>query len=206
MTIIFDGIAKIATLSSGTISLSITDIWSRWVDWLSIGDNSKYLPMFTLVGGDSIDATAGTSIPFYIFMQNGWRIKPQEANHTLSVTNGILLVSGGGDPFVNTNGSFTVRINYSQPVQAITVSTSGGGAGASAADVWAYGARTLTSSTDTATLAQIKAILDGISVPTSSQNADAVWAKPVSGMTDKTTIGGYISKVLLSVPKFLGLK
>jgi hypothetical protein len=44
------------------------------------------------------------------------------------------------------------------------------------------------------------------SMPTASQNADAVWNKPISGMTDKTTIGGYISKVLLSIPKFLGLK
>ena len=44
------------------------------------------------------------------------------------------LVDGGGDPFVNTSGSFVVRINYSQSVQAITVANGGGG-GASAEDV-----------------------------------------------------------------------
>ena len=41
---------------------------------------------------------------------------------------------------------------------------------------------------------------------TPAQNADAVWSAPVSTMTDKTTIGGYIKKVLLTIPAFLGLK
>jgi len=33
-----------------------------------------------------------------------------------------------------------------------------------------------------------------------------VWDRPVSEMTDKSKIGGFISKVLLTIPKFLGLK
>jgi hypothetical protein len=45
------------------------------------------------------------------------------------VNDGILLVEGGGDPFVNTTGSYVVRINYQQPVQAITVATGGGSGG-----------------------------------------------------------------------------
>lgn len=87
------------------------------------------------VGGNDIDVTAGTSIPIYIYLLNGWKIRPREASHTLAVTNGILLVDGGGDPFVNPSGSFTVRINYQQPVQALTVATGGGGGGLTAQDV-----------------------------------------------------------------------
>jgi len=45
-------------------------------------------------GGNDIDVSAGTSIPIYAFLMNGWKLKPQEANHTLSVTDGILLVNG----------------------------------------------------------------------------------------------------------------
>lgn len=41
---------------------------------------------------------------------------------------------------------------------------------------------------------------------TPTEIATAVWATPTSGLTDKTTIGGYIAKVLLSIPKFIGLK
>ena len=134
MAIVFDGPNKLISLASD--SLSVIDLWSRWCDWSAVSDNSKYLPAFKQVGGDPIDLTAGTSIPIYCFMQNGWKIKPQESNHTLSVTGGVLLVEGGGDPFVNTTGSFVVRINYSQPVQAITVATGGGSPGASAADIW----------------------------------------------------------------------
>ena len=126
MAISFNGTSKIITLSAGTVTLSVRDVWSRWVDWVLTDDNSKYLPAFENVGGNDINVSEGTSIPIYVFLVNGWQIRPQEANHTLNVNDGILLVSGGGDPFLNTTGSFVVRINYSQPVQAITVATGGG--------------------------------------------------------------------------------
>lgn len=122
-----NGITKTITLTTGTTSVSVRDLWSRWVDWFLTGDNSKYLPAFQTVGGDDIDATEGTKIPIYSFLQNGWKIKPQEANHTLTINDGILLVNGGGDPFINTTGAYTVRINYQQPVQAISFSSGGGG-------------------------------------------------------------------------------
>lgn len=129
MALSFNGDTKIITLSTGTTSLSVRDLWSRWVDWVSIGDNSKYRIAMEQVGGNTIDATAGTFIPIYAFLVNGWRIKPQESDHTLNVVDGILLVEGGGDPFISTLGDYTVRINYQQPVQAITVSTAGGAGG-----------------------------------------------------------------------------
>jgi hypothetical protein len=121
-----NGETKTITLTTGTISVSVRDMWSRWVDWFLTDDNSKFLPAFKSVGGDDIDATEGTKIPIYSFLENGWKIRPQESNHTLSIKDGILLVNGGGDPFINTLGAYTVRINYQQPVQAISF-TSGGG-------------------------------------------------------------------------------
>lgn len=129
MAIIFDGPTKLATLTTGTTLMSVRDLWSRWVDWHAQGDNSKFLPMMENVGGNDIDLVAGTSIPIYGFLVNGWRVRPQAADHTLRVGDGVLLVAGGGDPFVNPVGSFAVRISYSQPVQAITVATGGGGGG-----------------------------------------------------------------------------
>ncbi len=126
MGYLIDGPTKTITLTIGTISVSVRDLWSRWVDWFLTSDNSKYLPAFKSVGGDDINATEGTRIPIYSFLENGWKIKPQEANHTLSVTDGILLVNGGGDPFKDTNGTYNVRINYQQPVQAISFSSGGG--------------------------------------------------------------------------------
>jgi hypothetical protein len=127
MVAIFNGTTKTITLTPGTTSVSVRRLWSDWVDWFLTDDNSKFLPAFKTVGGDDIDPTQGTKIPIYSFLENGWKIKPQEANHTLTINDGILLVNGGGDPFINTIGAYTVRINYQQPVQAISFTTGGGG-------------------------------------------------------------------------------
>lgn len=133
MAISFDGANKLIVLSAGTVGLGVRDLWSRWVDWHALSDNSKYLPAMRSVGGDDIVA-GQTSIPVYTYLTNGWRIRPQEASHTLAVDDGILLVDGGGDPFVPTVGAFNVQISYQQPVQAITVNTAGS-SGPSAADI-----------------------------------------------------------------------
>jgi hypothetical protein len=131
----FDGPNKLIILSSGTTTLDLRDVWSKWVDWFVLSDNAKFLPAFSTVGGDEIDASSGTLIPIYLFLQNGWRVRPYEGNHTLSVIDGILLVPGGGDPFVSTIGNYRVGIRYSQPVQAISFATGGAGSGTSAADI-----------------------------------------------------------------------
>jgi hypothetical protein len=89
------------------------------------------------VGGNDIDIGAGTAIPIYIFLKDGWKVRPKEADHTLAVTAGILLVDGGGDPFLDTTGAYTVRVNYQQPVQAITVST-GGGSAPTVSQIWSH--------------------------------------------------------------------
>lgn len=128
MALSFDGVTKVITITTDT-TLDVKDLWSRWVDWVATSDNSKYLPAMTQVGGNDIDVIAGTSIPVYIYLQNGWKVKPKESNHTLNVTNAILLTDDGSDPFTNTTGSYVVRINYQQPVQAIGVETGGGGGG-----------------------------------------------------------------------------
>ena len=135
--ITFDGATKTIYLSLGTTVLDVRDLYSRWKDWVQVSDNSKYLIAFTSVGGDPVDATAGTSIPAYIYLENGWHIHPQSADHTLNVIGGVLLRQGGGDTFEDIPG-YTIRINYSQPVQAIVVDSGGGAGGASAAEVWDY--------------------------------------------------------------------
>jgi hypothetical protein len=129
MALVFDGPNKIISLTLGTTTLGVRELWTAYVDWFTTSDNSKYQLALSQVGGNPIDVISGTSIPIYIYLENGWRLRPQEANHTLIVNDGILLVQGGGDPFIDTIGNFRVRVNYQQPVQAITVSTGGGSGG-----------------------------------------------------------------------------
>jgi len=46
----------------------------------------------------------------------------------------------------------------------------------------------------------------GTTGPTAEQIAEAVWTKQISTFTDKTTVGGFLTKLVLTIPKFLGLK
>lgn len=125
---------------TGVIQLSIQELYSEWKDWILLTNNAQYTFMYVALGGNPI--SGAISLPFYIFMDNSWRIRPQEADHTLNIVEGIVVATG--DPFVDTVGAFTVRINYQQPVQALTVSTGGGG-GATPADIWSFSTRTLSS-------------------------------------------------------------
>lgn len=122
----FTGSSKDIALSGGTTSFSTLDMTSRWQDWMALSDNCKYALAMTTIGGNTIDAGAGTSIPIYDYLSNGWKITPDNANHTLKVTGGIILTDDGSEPF-NTVSGKTVRIVYQQPVQAITVTSATGG-------------------------------------------------------------------------------
>jgi len=136
VAITFDATSKRIILDSASVTAEA--IWSRWEDWLVLGDNAKYLPAMSHVGGDTLGG--GLLIPNYIFLENGWRVRPMEANHNLTIT-GNLFVTGGGIPVVSTLGVYQVNVNYTVPVQAQGISTSGS-VGPTAADiaaaVWAY--------------------------------------------------------------------
>ena len=128
MAYTFNGVAKTITLSSGTVTIDLVDLHSRWKDWVFSG-NAQYATAFRAVGGDI------PAIPLYLFLLNGWRIVPQSANHILTVTNGVLEVEGGGEPFNDPVGSYVVRINRQTPGIAIGYSTTGGTSGPSAESI-----------------------------------------------------------------------
>ncbi len=125
--ITFDGPNKRIILS--TASVTAAEIWSAWVDWHPA--NTKWPLAFSLVGG--IPLGGGLYIPPYFFLLNGWRVRPMESSHNLTIT-GNLFVDGGGVPVVSTLGTYQVNVNYTVPVQAQGIATSGS-TGPSAADI-----------------------------------------------------------------------
>jgi hypothetical protein len=118
MAISFDTVRKHIVLDSP--SHSAAEIWSRWVDWH--GANTQWPLAFSLVGGVALGG--GLFIPPYFFLKNGWRVRPMEQSHTLLI-DGNLFVDGGGVPVVSTLGIFQVNVQYTVPVQAQGISTSG---------------------------------------------------------------------------------
>ena len=124
MALTFDPAARRIVLDSATTTA--TEIYSRWADWAATSDNAKYLPAFRSLGGD--DLGGGLLVPPYYFLLNGWRVRPMEADQTLTI-DGNLFVDGGGEPVVQTLGTYRVLTRLVVPVQAQGFDTSGGGGG-----------------------------------------------------------------------------
>jgi hypothetical protein len=120
MPIAIDPANKRLVLDSASVTAQA--IYAAWADWVLLSDNAKYLPAFGSAGGDALGG--GLFIPAYYFLQNGWRVRPMESSHNLTIT-GNLFVDGGGVPVVPTLGVFQVNVNYTVPVQAQGISTSG---------------------------------------------------------------------------------
>lgn len=136
MSYTFDGASRRIILSSGVTALDVKDCYSRWKEWVATSDNSKYLPAFEVVGGNP--TVGSNTISSYFFLLNGWKIRPQEASHTLEVS-GILITEDNSDPFVDTIGNYRVRIVQIVPLQAETISVYSEGASdpaAIASAVW----------------------------------------------------------------------
>ena len=120
MPIVIDPATKRLILDSASVTAQA--VYVAWVDWVATSDNAKYLPAFSAVGGDALGG--GLFIPPYYFLRNGWRVRPMEASHNLTIT-GNLFVDGGGVPVVGTLGTYQVNVNYTVPVQAQGIATSG---------------------------------------------------------------------------------
>lgn len=118
----FIGETKTIVLDAGVTSFSTTDMYSRWKDWVKLSDNSKFLQAMRPVGGEPIGS--GQSISPYIIMLNGWKVKPQEANHVLTVL-GNIITDDESSPFTATDGNFNVSIRNIVTSNSLTVSTSG---------------------------------------------------------------------------------
>lgn len=121
----FDGPNKLVILS--TTSFDAKDLYSRWKDWMILTDNAKYEQAMQAVGGEPTSAT--NFVPSFYFMINGWKIRPSEADQTLTVTGNLANEGGIGSPFVSTLGSFNVLIekNTSDSQTVSTGSSSGSG-------------------------------------------------------------------------------
>lgn len=116
MAITFDPINKIIQLDSFIVSEK--QIWSAYVDWSVLSDNLKYGVGLTQIGGFA-------PVSLYIFLQLGWKVRPQEADGITTIT-GNLLVEGGGSPIAATLGSFNVLVNMETPVLATAIEVNTG--------------------------------------------------------------------------------
>jgi hypothetical protein len=121
----FDGPNKLIIVNNGITSIDVKiDIYSDWKEWIVLSDNAKYPQVISVIGGDEISPSIYLGATF--FLENGWKIRPYEGNHTLTVS-GNLYTRDGSSPFVSTTGSYNVLIKMTTSNLINTVATDGSG-------------------------------------------------------------------------------
>lgn len=103
----FDGPNQLVIVNYGETALDFdADIYSAWKRWVVDG-NDGYYQAFRVVGGDP---TVGSSyLGSTFFFMNGWKLRPYEGNHELTIT-GNFYAEGGYNPLVQTLGNYNVLV------------------------------------------------------------------------------------------------
>lgn len=110
----FDPLTRIITVTqapdvNGDIFLDVkVDLYSDGKeDWVANENLRRLAFPVVSVGGNPLPGAKSLGATF--FLASDWKIKPYEASHRLTV-NGNLYSVDGGDPFIDTVGTYTVRI------------------------------------------------------------------------------------------------
>jgi hypothetical protein len=171
----FDGVNRIIRVNDGVTQLDIQkDVYSDWKEWTSaISDNAVWLPAIRTTGGDpTVDGQKSGDIYFLI---NNWKLY---IDLTKVKVTGVLFSDNFDSAYYDFNGNIQFPAQVSSLVSGISTTT-GSGTGASAADVWSYSTRTLTSAAG----------------PTASEIADAVWDELAADHNTVGTFGHILNEV-----------
>lgn len=124
MPISFDGPNKVIVLASGATEVNVSEIYSRWKDWVQTSDNAKFLPAFREVGGDPLGG--GTFAAINIFIRNdlGWRVRPPEENINITLIGNIFPEDPNTVWRCSPLGTFQTSINTTNSVGLIVSSSS----------------------------------------------------------------------------------
>lgn len=173
----FDGANRIIRVNDGVTELDIKkDVYSDWKEWTSsMTDNAYWPPAVRTIGGDP--TVSGQRAGDIYFLQNNWKLY---IDLTKVRVTGILF----SDDFDSAYYDFNGNIQYPAQVASLvttteTTSNNGGGDGATAAEIWSYSSRTLTSAAG----------------PTASEIADAVWDEAYAGHDTDGTFGHLVNYI-----------
>ena len=161
----FDGPNKIIRVNEGVTELDIkVDVFSDWKEWVSsMSDNAYWVPAVRTICGDP--TVSGQRAGDIYFLQNNWKLYIYLTK--VKVT-GVLFSDNFDSAYYDFNGVIQFPIQVASLVSGISSSS-----GATAADVWSYSTRTLTTAAG----------------PTASEIADAVWDETYTGHDTDGTFG-----------------
>jgi hypothetical protein len=117
----YDTSNRIFILNSGVVDFDVVvDLYSdAKEDWMSNMLLNKFKFPLVAIGGQSIGG--GRTISPYIMLRYGWKIRPQETDHTLTVA-GNLITDDETAPYVNVLGDYQVIIKSIVSANSLTAS------------------------------------------------------------------------------------
>lgn len=148
----FDGINRIIYVHPEVTTLNIrTDVYSAWIDWVILRDNSKFLPSIRYTGFDPIGGGNYTGDSY--FLVNGWKLSVDLAK--VKVT-GVLF----SDDYDTAYYTPDLTAQYPATVAALVNTVSlPSTTTITPAEMWAYSNRSLS-----------------VEPPTAQQIADTTWS------------------------------
>lgn len=205
MGYIFDGPSKKIQLTTGTTTVEVGDMYSRWIDWLLTGDNSKYLPAMRNVGGEPISSTKNLGVTY--FLVNGWRVVPDAADHRLTLSGNLVTDPAGFSP-VDTQPGYSIIVEYSvSSLVDSTIVSVGSGLSVEEHDqlMTLPNAETIEGSVlDAQTSGHVAAGTVGKAISSAGAAGDP-WGVDMITYTDDATFGAFVKK-LLSLDNFMALR
>jgi hypothetical protein len=119
--IVFDGPNKLIIVNQDITELDFRiDVYSAWKEWVIDPNqtNSKYVSAVTAIGGDDLPGSRVLGTTY--FLENGWRMRTWEGDHSLTVTGNVF--TRQGEPiFVPTINPWTITINLNTSTLVETI-------------------------------------------------------------------------------------
>ncbi len=112
---------KLFILNSGVVDYDVVvDLYSdAKEDWMTDALLNKFRFPIIAIGGQAIGG--GRVISPYIMLRYGWKVRPQEADHTLTVA-GNLITDDESSPFASVLGDYQVIIKSIVSSNSLTAS------------------------------------------------------------------------------------
>jgi hypothetical protein len=119
--VVFDGPNKLIIVNQDITELDFRiDVYSAWKEWVIDPNqtNSKYVSAVTAIGGDDLPGSRVLGTTY--FLENGWRMRTWEGDHSLTVTGNVF--TREGEPiFVPTINPWTITINLNTSTLVETI-------------------------------------------------------------------------------------
>jgi len=121
--ITFDGVNKFINLDEVN-AVTAGYIYSEWKGFVKFSDNAKYLPAFSVSGGEPVGSNQTIAPYFFVRNDLGWRVRMPEQDGEIILSGNLFPTDPDSALFVQRTGYFAfLRLEVSTRAVVISVPT-----------------------------------------------------------------------------------